>query len=311
MESMRFDNRRNRRNLRIQKEVVFLMRVSMFGLIILLSATVLAGVRAAANESGMEGFGVKEYDDFHHVLHPLQHEALPKKDFSTIRARAPELTKLGEMIIRLGVPRDTRPENVEEFKKGLNKFANALVDFKTHARTGTDDQLEKSFGAVHDSFEMLAGMLPTSATQATTQSSRVIIYDGVPTNVSAASEPSSDLWITTKDLASATRFVIKPQGVCRDELCFPLPKARKDAFVKKKGSTTWFNLSEFARLIKQPFASDEKNGVWYFGERSEQQNGYLASREAPDFTLPDLNGRMHSLRDFRGKKVLLVTWASW
>ncbi|PYS58122.1 MAG: hypothetical protein DMF74_24460, partial [Acidobacteria bacterium] len=30
-----------------------------------------------------------------------------------------------------------------------------------------------------------------------------------------------------------------------------------------------------------------------------------------NFTLPDLNGKLHSLADFRGKKVLLVTWASW
>ena len=32
---------------------------------------------------------------------------------------------------------------------------------------------------------------------------------------------------------------------------------------------------------------------------------------APDFTLPDSTGRMHRLSDHRGKKVLLVTWASW
>ncbi|MBI3853814.1 MAG: redoxin domain-containing protein [Verrucomicrobia bacterium] len=32
---------------------------------------------------------------------------------------------------------------------------------------------------------------------------------------------------------------------------------------------------------------------------------------APDFTLPDLKGKAHSLSDFRGKKVLLITWASW
>jgi peroxiredoxin len=37
----------------------------------------------------------------------------------------------------------------------------------------------------------------------------------------------------------------------------------------------------------------------------------LRSLEAPDFTLPDLEGRRHSLSDQRGKKVLLVTWASW
>ena len=149
------------------------------------------------------------------------------------------------------------------------------------------------------------------AARATDQNTRVFIYDGVATEVSAAPESSSDLWITTNDLARATRFVIKPQGVCRDELCFPLPKNRRAEFISKKGATTWFNLSEFARLIKQPFVTDQKNGVSYFGARAAEQNGYLTSLEAPNFSLPDLNGKLHALTDFRGKKVLLVTWASW
>jgi hypothetical protein len=143
------------------------------------------------------------------------------------------------------------------------------------------------------------------------ENSQTIIYDGIATQVSVARESSSDLWITTSDLTRATRFVIKPQGVCRDELCFPLPKNRKAEFVSKKGATVWFNLSEFAKLINQPVVTDQKNGVWYFGARSSEQNSYLASLEAPNFTLPDLNGKLHSLTEFRGKKVLLVTWASW
>jgi hypothetical protein len=149
------------------------------------------------------------------------------------------------------------------------------------------------------------------AAQAVDQNARVVIYDGLATEVSAAFDSSNDLWITTGDLTRATRFVIKPQGVCRDELCFPLPKNRKAEFVSKKGAATWFNLSEFAKLIKQPVVTDQKNGVWYFGPRAAEQNGYLASLEAPNFALPDLNGKLHSLNDFRGKKVLLVTWASW
>jgi hypothetical protein len=154
-------------------------------------------------------------------------------------------------------------------------------------------------------------MVLTVAVEATGENVRVVIYDGVATEVTAGLGPSTDLWVTTKDLTRATRFVIKPQGVCRDQLCFPLPKSREGEFISKKGSTTWFNLSGFARLIKQPFAFDEKNGVWYFGARTEEQNGYLGSLEAPDFRLPDLNNKLHSLADFRGKKVLLITWASW
>lgn len=39
--------------------------------------------------------------------------------------------------------------------------------------------------------------------------------------------------------------------------------------------------------------------------------GRLASLEAPDFTLPDLDGRPHSLSDYRGQKILLAAYASW
>ena len=49
-------------------------------------------------------FGVKEYDDFHHVLHPLEPEALPKNDFATIRARAGELVKFGPNEYEAGRP---------------------------------------------------------------------------------------------------------------------------------------------------------------------------------------------------------------
>lgn len=256
-------------------------------------------------------FSVKEYDQFHKVLHPLEHEALPKNDFATIRARSGELITLGQAITKLGVPRGTKQEHVEQFKKELKKFRSALSKFRTAAKSGTDQQLKSSYSAVHDSFEMLAAMLPTSSSAKKDQYQQTIIYDGVATNVSANSLPSNDLWITTADLKRVTRFVIKPQGVCREELCFPLPKSRKASFVKQHGRTTWFNLSEFARLIKQPVATDQKNGVWYFGTRPAELTGYITSLQAPNFTLPDMNGRRHSLADFRGKKVLLVTWASW
>jgi hypothetical protein len=92
---------------------------------------------------------------------------------------------------------------------------------------------------------------------------------------------------------------------------FPIPKARKAAFLSKQGRISWFNLSEFARLLKQPTAFDTDHAIGYFGPRADEQNRHLASLAAPDFTLPDEEGKMHSLRDFRDRKVLLLTWASW
>jgi len=51
--------------------------------------------------------------------------------------------------------------------------------------------------------------------------------------------------------------------------------------------------------------------VWSFGEIQALRGSFLESRVAPDVTIPDRRGRSVKLSDFRGKKVLLVTWASW
>lgn len=150
---------------------------------------------------------------------------------------------------------------------------------------------------------------------------RVVIYDNTATEVAAPpstlAAAGDDLWVTLGDLTRATKFALKPQGVCRDQLCFPIPKARKSAFLSPQGKITWFNLSEFARLVRQPAAydaggaGDAEHATWFFGPRSEEQNSFISSLAAPNFTLPDMSGKPHSLADFRGKKVLLLTWASW
>ena len=157
-------------------------------------------------------------------------------------------------------------------------------------------------------FLFLASLAATSA--AAKEVRATIVYDDVATEVASAGTNGGQLWITTADLTRATRFELKPQGVCRDQLCFPVPKARANEFVRKSSGATLFNLLAFAQLVNQPVAHDAALSTWYFGLRSDQRQG-LASLRAPDFTLPEMAGKMHSLSDFRGKKVLLVTWASW
>ncbi len=121
-----------------------------------LSAILLLSVMALGMED--EHFSVKEYNEFHHILHPLQHEALPNKDFKTIRAQAVELTTRGDAIVKLGVPAKVKDAAV--FEKELKKFSDALAKFKSDAAGAADAQLEESYLAVHDTFEMLAHMLP-------------------------------------------------------------------------------------------------------------------------------------------------------
>ena len=125
-----------------------------------LSALLFSIMQLPAAVASAASPGVKEYEKFHELLHPLEHEALPRKDFARIRANAKDLVKRGEAIVKLGVPAGTADNKVAEFRKELRKFRDSLKLFSRFAKNGSDKKLEESFSAVHDSFEMLMGMLP-------------------------------------------------------------------------------------------------------------------------------------------------------
>jgi hypothetical protein len=138
-----------------------------------------------------------------------------------------------------------------------------------------------------------------------------VVYENRTTAVADALPDADNLWLTLPDLTSASGFVLKPQGACLDEFCVPIPRARKAAFLRNEKGAQWFNLSELARTLHQPSVHNSANAIWLFGMRPEAQMSYVNSLHAPDFTLPDWKGTQRSLSDFRGKKVLLITWASW
>ena len=60
-----------------------------------------------------------------------------------------------------------------------------------------------------------------------------------------------------------------------------------------------------------PVEHDSASQTWVLGTAAAARAQALSTLEAPDFELPDLAGQTHRLSDYRGKKVLLATWASW
>ncbi|MSQ42167.1 MAG: redoxin domain-containing protein [Dehalococcoidia bacterium] len=61
----------------------------------------------------------------------------------------------------------------------------------------------------------------------------------------------------------------------------------------------------------QAVAHDDATACWYFGAPLRDTQTRMLTLAAPDFELPDLQGRTHRLSDHRGKKVFLLSWASW
>ena len=71
------------------------------------------------------------------------------------------------------------------------------------------------------------------------------------------------------------------------------------------------NVAAFWRHRGGAVAASKSGDVWVLGDAEDEQRSRFDTLEAPDFTLPDLSGELHSLSDYRGRKVLLATWASW
>jgi hypothetical protein len=103
---------------------------------------------------------------------------------------------------------------------------------------------------------LLVSLVMASCLALAKETRATIVYDDVATEVNPANVEADQLWITTGDLTRATRFELKPQGVCRDKLCFPIPKARKQEFLRKNSGQNWFNLTAFAGLVHQPVARE-------------------------------------------------------
>jgi len=115
------------------------------------------------------------------------------------------------------------------------------------------------------------------------------------------------LWLFPAELEAATGWSSRPEGLCRGSACVPIPPGREREFVRDNQ----IDAAAFWRHLGQPLAHSADGRTWVLGTAAADRAAALRSLQAPDFTLPDRTGRLHSLSEHRGKKVLLVSWASW
>lgn len=134
-----------------------------------------------------------------------------------------------------------------------------------------------------------------------------VIHEERETEIAGARVDGDRLWLTNDDVHRATGWTLKPDGLCREETCVPLPRGREAELVDGDA----IDLAAIWRHLGHPVVRDSAGDTWVLGTGARERARALSSLHAPDFALPDLEGRVHSLADQRGKKVLLVTWASW
>jgi hypothetical protein len=111
--------------------------------------------------------------------------------------------------------------------------------------------------------------------------------------------------LAAPDLERATGWALKSEGLCQGGICVPVAPS---SGLVRDGRV---DLAAFASLLGRPLAMDVDARAAALGDSAHDRSTAMRTGMAPDFTLPDLSGRMHSLGDWRGRKALLIAWASW
>ncbi len=122
--------------------------------------------------------------------------------------------------------------------------------------------------------------------------------------VKAAVEGSS-VRLAPETVGEVLGWQLRDEGLCRGDVCVPVRD--RDTLTDDRG----IDLEALADVLGLPIAVDSEAGAAALGTAHTSRAAELDTLEAPDFSLPDVSGQLHTLSDYRGKKVLLIAYASW
>ncbi len=112
---------------------------------------------------------------------------------------------------------------------------------------------------------------------------------------------TTELIVDPTAFAQQTGWEAKPQGMCRGEVCLPAPEALRD-----NGRV---DVEAAAATLGMALVHDEQHGLWALGPAAGGRA--LTTAVAADPLLADRDGAPFRLSSLRGRKVVLVSWASW
>jgi len=111
----------------------------------------------------------------------------------------------------------------------------------------------------------------------------------------------TSLTASPADFATATGWDPKPEGLCRGDVCVPAPGALL--------ADGLLDVSVAAERLRMPVVHDAEHGLWALGPASGGRA--LPTAVAADPVLADRAGQSFQLSSLRGRRIIMVAWASW
>ncbi|MFT5101577.1 MAG: hypothetical protein ACI9HY_003713 [Planctomycetaceae bacterium] len=110
----------------------------------------------------------------------------------------------------------------------------------------------------------------------------------------------SSLHISKDEFESGTGWTLKPEGACKGDICIPIPNSGGDTI----------NVVSAAEAMNLPLVNEPEAQLWALGPESIGGRA-LVTAEAPELSLPDVDGKVFNLSSLKGKKVLVYAWAPY
>jgi hypothetical protein len=98
---------------------------------------------------------------------------------------------------------------------------------------------------------------------------------------------------------------LKPEGLCRGDVCVPVLGRLAPAGDGR------IDLVTAAALLRRPALVDADANAVVIGASADDRQRALEGKLLPEISLPDLDGVVHHVDEWAGKKKLLVAFASW
>ena len=142
-----------------------------------------------------------------------------------------------------------------------------------------------------------------SNSKTTAGSDTTVLWESGVHVVGAAGSPRR---VTVSDFETISGWDLRPEGLCNGDACVPVRD--RSALEPEAGV---IDVAVAAAVLDRPVVADDDAGVVAVGASRDSRRRALADRQAPGFTLPDLDGNPHSLADLQGRATVLVTFSSW
>jgi hypothetical protein len=132
-----------------------------------------------------------------------------------------------------------------------------------------------------------------------------LIDDG--THLDLEGEAVDDRLLVEPDaFAAATGWVLKPEGLCRDDVCVPV----RDR-VGLTDASGRIDVERVATALGRPVVVEAEHAVAALGTPAAGVAEQLRTLQAPPLVLPDLEGNPVDVHDLGRRKRLLLAWSSW